>query len=109
MRRRPQTQHHRPFPPRSDQIWAGGPGQGKRATSPTNRSGWGPALARGWVGTAQLVGDPAMGRGPVGHRPGAICLGGNKGTRASPTMRTLPPFSWHPPREPTHKDALKPL
>lgn len=61
------------------------------------------------MGTARLVGDPATGRGPVGQRPGAVYLGGNKDTWASPTMRTLPPISWHPPREPTHKDALKPL
>lgn len=49
------------------------------------------------MGTARLVGDPATGQGPVGHRPGAVYLGGNKDTRASPTMRTLPPISWHPP------------
>ena len=75
----------------------GGLNQGERATSPANRGGWGPALARGWVGTARLVGDPVTGWGPVGHRPGAVCLGGNKGTRASPTMKTLPPISCPPP------------
>lgn len=108
MRRRPQTQHHRALGPKEISYGREARARGKEPP-PTNRSGWGPALARGWVGTAQLVGDPAMGRGPVVTGLELSVWGGNKGTGPALNMRTPPPFSWHPPREPTHEDALKPL